>query len=69
MGRCDYLDSESEPEHPFAVLWFFMRLFYGPLFWPIMLVNAIGWAWCVYQGMQGFDDGMSLLWRLFTPTG
>lgn len=53
MARCDYLDSENEPEHPFAVLWFFMRLFYGPLFWPIMLVNAIGWAWVRAPGHAG----------------
>lgn len=55
--------------HPFAVLWFFMRFFYGSLFWPIMLVNATGWAWCLYAGAQSLDDGMSLFWRLFTAAG
>ncbi|MGB8435345.1 MAG: hypothetical protein WCE38_13885 [Burkholderiales bacterium] len=39
MERIDYLDLEGELGHPFDVPWFFMRLLYGPLFWPILLLR------------------------------
>lgn len=66
--RYDDIDSHSDPEHPFASLWFFMRIFCGPLFWPIIIANAIGWAWCAYQGSRGFHEGTSLVYRIFAST-
>ena len=26
-----------------------MRLLWGPLFWPMLVANAIGYGWCVYS--------------------
>lgn len=53
MDRFDYRDAVTRGQASVrAALWFFMRLFYGPLFWPIIIVNAIGWARCVHAGVQ-----------------
>ncbi len=49
-------------------MWFLIRLFYGRMFWPIIILNAIGWAWCVYEGAQGLGYDLALLWRLFALT-
>ncbi len=63
-----YIDPDVEPVRPFAALVFYMRLFYGPLFWPIVIANAIGWTWCTYQGLRELDEGLLLLWRVLTAT-
>ena len=26
-----------------------MRIFWGPMFWPIIIGNALAYLWCAYQ--------------------
>jgi hypothetical protein len=54
MDEREGIGAEGEPEHPFATLWFLMKIFHGPLLWPIVIANAIVAAWGMYQGWQGF---------------
>jgi hypothetical protein len=28
-----------------------MRVFWGPLTWPLIIVNALAYLWCVYQAL------------------
>lgn len=31
--------------------WTLYRMIFGPLAWPVVLANAVGLAWCCWQGL------------------
>jgi hypothetical protein len=40
---------DSGKNDAFLGLVLLMRIFWGPMFWPIIIGNALAYLWCVYQ--------------------
>lgn len=38
---------ETGEHEAFAGLLILMRLIWGPLYWPMLVANAIGFEWCI----------------------
>ena len=42
-------DIDACTDDPFRGLVLLMRIFWGPMFWPIIIGNVLAYLWCVYQ--------------------
>jgi hypothetical protein len=42
-------DLDERTDNPFRGLVLLMRIFWGPMFWPIIIGNVLAYLWCVYQ--------------------
>jgi hypothetical protein len=42
-------DTDAGKNDAFLGLVLLMRIFWGPMFWPIIIGNALAYLWCVYQ--------------------
>ena len=42
-------DVDACTDNPFRGLVLLMQIFWGPMFWPIIVGNAPAYVWCVYQ--------------------
>jgi hypothetical protein len=46
---CMDTDIDERTDDPFQGLVLLMRIFWGPMFWPIIIGNVLAYLWCVYQ--------------------